>query len=197
MYIGLFGGAFDPIHYGHLLLADQCLELCELNEVWFIPTGIPPHKNKPIASSKERLSMLKLATKDHFKFRINNIEIERNCISYTIDTINQLKKRFPTFKFCVLIADEWLLQLKSWKNYNQIINNCQIVAVNRGGRKITSKNIIQSLDDELKKKITFIKIPGIELSSSDIRQRIKDKKSIKFMTTKNVESFILKNNLYA
>jgi nicotinate-nucleotide adenylyltransferase len=198
MKIGLIGGTFNPIHHGHLILSEYVRENFKLDKVIFIPTGLPPHKSASVVEKPEiRLEMTKLAIEMNQFFSVSDIETYREGISYTIDTIIELKNLYPTDQLYFLIGADSLFELPTWKYYEQLISKTNIIVVNRpGGANNLIGAKIKEYEDQFGGSIIEVKSPLIDISSSDIRNRVKDGKSIKYLVPNNVEEFILQNNLY-
>lgn len=198
MKIGLIGGTFNPIHHGHLILSEYVRENFKLDKVIFIPTGLPPHKSASVVEKPEiRLEMTKLAIEMNQFFSVSDIETYREGISYTIDTITELKNLYPTDQLYFLIGADSLFELPTWKYYEQLISKTNIIVVNRpGGANNLIGAKIKEYEDQFGGSIIEVKSPLIDISSSDIRNRVKDGKSIKYLVPNNVEEFILQNNLY-
>ncbi|MBF8982158.1 nicotinate-nucleotide adenylyltransferase [Lutibacter sp. B2] len=197
--IGIMGGTFDPIHNGHLVIAEQIRCKYKLDKVLFIPTGTPPHKsNRNIIDSKHRYFMTLLATVTNPCFEVSKIEIESNEISYTINTIKKLKEMYPkdTELYFITGADA-ICQLDTWKNVDDLSKLCKFVAATRPGHSL--KEVDEKIHELYKNYNTFIQkidIPVLAISSTDIRYRIKNKQSIKYLLPEPVEYYIYKNNLY-
>src|SRR5262249_55888086 len=121
MRLGLFGGSFDPVHYGHLLLAETCREQCRLDAVWFVPAAVPPHKQaRELSSAENRVEMLKLAIAGNEAFSVYQMEIERGGVSYTVDTLEQLHAEDPTRELFFLMGADSLADLPTWRNPRRI-----------------------------------------------------------------------------
>ncbi len=134
MKVGIFGGTFDPIHFGHLLLAEQAREAASLHEIWFIPAGEPPHKQgKPVTPAMERKKMVELAIEGHPQFKVNPIELMRSGPSYTVDTIMELKKQNPHVEFFLLVGADMVKNLPKWYKIKEIIQNVQVIGLGRPG----------------------------------------------------------------
>src|SRR5260221_4507666 len=132
MRLGIFGGTFDPVHYGPLLLADQCREQCRLDEVWFIPVGIPPHKPKPgIAAAKARAEMLELAVAGHESFYVDRREIERSDPCYTVDTLRNLQNEDPSRELYFIMGADSLSDFPNWREPVRILEQARLAVVNR------------------------------------------------------------------
>ena len=198
MRLGLFGGTFDPVHFAHLLLAEQCREACELDEVWFLPTGRPPHKhNEAISPSQTRIEMLELAVAGHAAFSVCTLEIDRGGTTYTVDTLEHLRKEDPERELFFLIGGDSLSDLPTWREPERIVQLATVVAVNRGDRPLPDS--LEMPGHSVFKSgtpIRFVTMPGVDISSSDIRQRVREGRSIRYMTPRAVEMYIREHSLY-
>ena len=194
--IGIMGGTFDPIHNGHLLAADEAHAALGLSEVIFVPTGQPPHKaNQKVTSAEERYIMAEMATANCPYFTVSRIEIDRAGESYTIDTLRTLHS-MPEYKdvlFYFITGLDAVLNIMTWKNPEEIIQMCSFVAVSRYGY---SHNRVELLPQDLRDKIIPLEIPLLAISSTELRERIRTGRSIKFMVPAAVEQFIIKKSLY-
>ncbi|GAB4139967.1 MAG: nicotinate-nucleotide adenylyltransferase [Planctomycetaceae bacterium] len=200
MRVGIFGGTFDPVHYGHLLLAEQCREQCQLDSIWFLPSGLPPHKqDAEITPGSVRVEMLRLAISGHDDFTINDMELKRTGPTFTVDTLQQIHKEEdnPELKLFFLMGADSLLELKTWREPDRIAQLATIVAVNREGLSLPNPDqLCRELGSELMSRVVSVAIPRLDLSSSDIRQRVREGKSIRYMTPRAVEVFIQQRKLY-
>ena len=179
--IGIMGGTFDPIHYGHLLAADEAHAAFGLSEVIFIPSGHPPHKaNKKLTSPEDRYLMTELATVDCPYFRVSRVEIDR-------------QGSYAGAQFYFITGLDAVLDIVSWKNPEEIMTMCRFVAVSRYG--YTHKRM-EELPPELRKKIIPLEIPLLAISSTELRERARNGRSIRFMVPPAVEKFIRKKSLY-
>jgi len=189
----IFGGTFDPPHIGHLLIAQTICEAEEFDKIIFVPASKNPHKSKGITSSVEhRLSMLESAVEENPHFEISDVEIRRGGISYSIETIKYLKKsqKLKKDELYFLIGSDILKHFPKWKDPEGILDECHvIVAIRPGFNPSQVPNWILS-------KIQFANIPRFELSSTQIRQRWRDNKTIRYMVTQPVWEFINENSLY-
>jgi nicotinate-nucleotide adenylyltransferase len=186
--IGILGGSFDPIHFGHLLMAQSALEALKLERVFFVPTFCSPFKSgHKMPSSDKRLAMVKAAIKGNDAFAIYTGELRRAGVSYTIDTLKELKKLHPGAKFYLLMGADNLKSFHRWKDTKGILASASLVTLNRPG-----------FDKASPKKWPYQKInmPAVDISSSDIRNRLKSKKSIWYLTPKNVIRYISRHRLY-
>ncbi len=198
MRLGLFGGTFDPVHIGHLLLAEQCREQCALDQVWFVPSGRPPHKNQDkLTSVKSRLDMLELATAGFGAFVVSHLELEREGPTYTVDTLQQLQDEDASRELFFMIGTDSLADLPNWHNPSRIAQLATIVVADRGNQTIPDLHSFgPQLEADLLSKIQFVTMPGIDLSATDIRRRICEGKSIRFMVNRAVEVYIAEHQLY-
>ncbi|WP_413380105.1 nicotinate-nucleotide adenylyltransferase [Alkalihalobacillus sp. 1P02AB] len=186
--IGLFGGSFDPPHLGHMLMAQYVLEECELDEIWFVPVHTPPHKKREsMSTNEERLEMLEQSTAFEERFFISTIEFERKGISYTIETVKQLKKQHPNIQFYFIIGGDMIESLHTWKDIDELMEDTTFIGVQRPG---TSSQAIYS------DRVIQVETIQVDLSSTLIRERVKLGKSIAYMVPNGVESIIRKRGLY-
>ncbi|MBM7569595.1 nicotinate-nucleotide adenylyltransferase [Aquibacillus albus] len=183
--IGLLGGTFDPPHNGHLLIAEEVYHSLGLDEVWFIPSYEPPHKEKSQTPVHLRVEMLENAIMDNDHFFINAIEIERKGKSYTIDTIKYLKEQYSDFTFYFIIGADMVEYLPKWHNIDDLIEIIQFVGVKRTDFQLNSKYPIKEVN-----------IPVMEISSTMIRDRVSQGKSIKYLVPDKVLDIIRENQLY-
>jgi nicotinate-nucleotide adenylyltransferase len=189
----LFGGTFDPPHFGHLIVAQTIFEAEHFDKIVFVPAHIPPHKKeRKISSVALRLEMLKIATMDNPNFEISDIELNRGGISYSLETIHTYKEQTGLDRedLYYLIGSDSLKQFQTWQNPKAILEECQlIVAIRPGFRPSDIPNWILA-------KVQFANIPRIEISSTQIRARWVEDKTIRYMVTQPVWTYINKHNLY-
>ena len=183
---GIFGGIFDPIHLGHLQVAEASKEMLGLSNLIFVPSGLPPHKEPPIASCQDRLKMLELAIKKNHYFSISKVEIERKKCSYTKDTVEKLKAIYKEIELYFVIGSDTIPELSEWKEIDRLFSEIRFVAVTRQGFPNQENN----------PNILVITSPTLAISSSEIRKRIKERKSIKYLVPERVEEYIYEKELY-
>ena len=194
--IGVMGGTFDPIHYGHLRAADEAHAAFGLSEVIFVPTGQPPHKTgERVSSADKRFMMTVLATVDCPYFSVSRIEIDKTGKSYTIDTLRQLKSlpEYLDTEFYFITGLDAVLDIVSWKNPEEIMSLCKFVAVSRHGYTHTR---MEELPEDLRSAIIPLEIPLLAISSTGLRERVRKERSIRFLVPPSVEHFIRKYSLY-
>ncbi|MGQ0637431.1 MAG: nicotinate-nucleotide adenylyltransferase [Planctomycetaceae bacterium] len=198
MRLGIFGGTFDPVHYGHLLAAEQSCEQCRLDEVWFIPAGVPPHKvAQTIAPPAARAEMLELAIAGHNRFRVDRRELQRATPCYTVDTLAEIAGEDPSRELYFLMGGDSLHDFLTWREPARILELARLAVVNRGGAAAPDLNALANVVGAgATQRVQFVTIPGIDLASSDIRRRIREGKSIRYMTPRAVECYITAQGLY-
>jgi nicotinate-nucleotide adenylyltransferase len=196
MRLGIYGGTFDPIHYGHLLLAERCREELQLDEVWFIPAGVSPHKvGKPLSPGKARVQMVEFAVSGFPEFRVSKLELERTGPSYTVQTLEQLRAADPSRELFLLMGADSVAELATWREPQRILELAQVVAVNRAGEP-PDLSSIEPLCREVGRPIRVVEMPAVDFSASEIRERVAEGRSIRFLTPRPVEMFIRQNKLY-
>ncbi len=187
--IALFGGTFNPVHIGHLILGQLILNTTDITEVIYVPANIAPNKEgKEILSETHRFEMLKIAVADNKKMDVSDFEIRKGGVSYTINTIAFFKQLYP--ELSIIIGMDQAIAFKTWKDYNDIFRLVRILVFERAGWH--QKDIPR----DIKEKFTIIENPFIEISSSDIRMNFKDFKSIRYLVPDNVINYIIKNKIY-
>jgi nicotinate-nucleotide adenylyltransferase len=198
--IGIFGGTFDPVHLGHLIMADQCREQGQLDQVWFIPAARPPHKqDRPLTPFVHRVEMLALAVAGMPAFRVDELEKNRPGPSYTAETLQELQGRHPDKQFALLLGADCLPDLPSWKNPTGILELAELLVFSRPGWPVrTVDEIRQSLGlaPEAPLRLRAIDAPLIDIASRDLRQRVGQKRSIRFLVPRAVECYIEEKKLY-
>lgn len=193
--IGIFGGTFDPIHFGHIKIAQKAKEFLKLNKIIFVPSGNPPHKNFFYANKYDRYNMVIEALKNYKGFIVSDYEIKKEESSYTIDTINHFISLYKNAKLYFISGADVLFDIENWKSPDEIFKKCELVTLSR-----PSYNNIENKSDALTKKyggvINIIKIDEINISSTEIREKIKNGKDIKGLVPNEVINYIEKNKLY-
>jgi nicotinate-nucleotide adenylyltransferase len=200
MRIGVFGGTFDPVHYGHLLAAECCREQCRLDQVWFLPAAVPPHKqHTDMASSEHRLAMLQLAIGGHEPFVLSRLEIDRGGLSYTVDTLASLVEQQPAAEWYFLMGSDSLADLPGWREPARICELATIVVVVRPSAPppdfaplagMVSAARLQHMREHV------VRMPLVDLSSREIRRCVAEGRSIRFRTPRAVEKYIETHGLY-
>jgi nicotinate-nucleotide adenylyltransferase len=196
--IGIMGGTFDPIHNGHLILAEYSRIAFDLEKVIFIPTGRPPHKvEKQISSINYRYDMTLLAISTNPYFYLSPMEIQRQGTTYTIDTIMDLQKQHEDVEFYFILGADSFNQIHKWKDSDKLLSLCKFIVAKRpdaDNQKLGEK--IEKLNQSYKGSFYILEAPLIDISSTKVRNRIKTKSSIKYLVPETVELYIEKNKLY-
>lgn len=194
---GIFGGSFNPIHYGHLMICEYIKEEMGLDKVIFIPTGNPPHKDLEV-SAKDRYEMVRLAISPNPDFEILDIETTRVKMSYTVDTIRELKKIYREEKLYFLIGLDSIFQLKTWMKIGDLSKEIEFVVALRPGY-INKEEINREIDflrENFGTKVNLINTPLYEISSTDLRDRIREGKSLRYLIPKKVLNYIEESGFY-
>ncbi|HUJ10223.1 MAG TPA: nicotinate-nucleotide adenylyltransferase [Verrucomicrobiae bacterium] len=196
--IGILGGTFNPIHLGHLLMAQDATEQLELERVIFIPSATPPHKTvDKLASARDRLQMIKLAIRGNKRFEVDDLEIRRGGKSYSVDTLTQLKRRYPRAEFFFIIGADSLQELHLWREVKRLVTLCTFVTVPRPG--FQAKPIIDPrLDVATRRRLRQHVLRGhaCDIASRDIRTRIANGRSIRYLVPDAVHQYIRRRRLY-
>ena len=187
--VGIFGGTFDPIHNGHLITAQSVREMRNLDKIIFIPSFVSPHKADVKSSSPEhRLNMIKLATEKVDFFDFSDYEIKKGGISYTVDTLREFKKKYGELEF--IIGYDNIFKFHTWKDPDEIMELANILVLKR------KSSHPFTLEDKYVKAAIFVQTRGIEISATDLRQRVKSGKPIHFLVPEKVKEYIYDFNLY-
>jgi nicotinate-nucleotide adenylyltransferase len=212
--VGLFGGTFNPVHLGHLRAAEIVREKFCLDEVLFIPSYIPPHKDtSDVVSPSHRLKMVELTLRSSSHFVPSSIEIDAKGKSYSIITLNRIKKLYPEALIFFILGIDAFLEIDTWKDYEHVLKRCFFVVISRPGydsyeakKKLKGKYLkkmyefsrSESLTDKLLSTfiIFFLPIDAVNVASTDIRDRIRRSDSIEAMVSVEVEAYIKENKLY-
>jgi nicotinate-nucleotide adenylyltransferase len=210
MRLGIFGGTFDPVHYGHLLLAECCREQLGLETVWFLPAAVPPHKQqRELTGGAQRIEMLELAIAGHTAFSVSRYEIERGGVNYTVDTLAHFAAESPARELVFLMGADSLADFPTWKDPVQLCQIATPAVVLRAPveRSAPERDAAMSLDwSGLQSLVSAerlavvqahqVEMPRVDLSSSDIRRRAAQGHSIRYRTPRAVEKYIETHGLY-
>lgn len=196
--IGIMGGTFNPIHMGHLIIAEKAREQFCLDEVIFLPSGIPYMKNeKEVLAGHIRTEMTRLAIDDNPFFKVSTIEIEKAGPTYTYETLLTLRDNNPNTNFYFIMGADSLWSIGKWKNPDQVFANCHVLAAVRGGRSMTELEIQAGhLTHRFGAEISLLQTSHIEISSSMIRRLVKEGKSIRYLVPETVYDYIIIHKLY-
>ena len=203
--VGLFGGTFNPIHYGHLAIAEEVRSKHNLDKVIFIPTNLPPHKApEDLVDAQKRSVMAYLATVSNPCFEVSTYEVDRGGKSYTIDTVRHFYNIFSQkVELYFIIGADMLMEIGSWKNADELLDICRFIAVSRPGydvQKILNQHYLSaqshSVASKILDRILIEETAMLDISATGIRRRIKEWKSIKYLVPEPVEQFIHNQQLY-
>lgn len=190
--VGLLGGVFDPVHNGHLIAAEAAREACGLRRVMFIPASDPPHKRYTgLAPAQARAEMVRLAIQDHPCFELSPLELRRAGRSYTVDTLSELRQALgeQVGLFLIIGADN-VTEIPTWHRPDRILELATVVVVRRPGATP------DRADPALTRRMHFVETPFIEISSTDIRRRVREGRSIRYLVPREVENYIYEHGLY-
>ena len=195
MKIGILGGTFNPIHMGHLMIAEHIRQEKNFDKILFIPTGDPPHKEVEVPG-KKRAEMLRLAIKDNKHFEMSSLEVNREGITYTVDTLRELKNIYDEIYY--IVGSDTIFQFRTWKNFKKVAEMTKFIYMLRPGGE--DDNVlfdeIRFLRENFNVKIEQIEGPMLYLSSTYLRERIKSGKSIKYLVPDSVIKYINDEGLY-
>ncbi|PMP72639.1 MAG: nicotinic acid mononucleotide adenylyltransferase [Thermodesulfovibrio aggregans] len=204
MKIGLFGGTFNPIHYGHLRVAEEVREAFLLDKIIFIPAGIPPLKKYDIVEAMHRLKMTELAVKDNPFFEVSDFEAKQKKPSYTINTLTHLKRLYQKDTLFFIMGIDAFLELKSWYRYEELLRMVDFIIMSRPGfDNLQNYEFIEDEEAEncfkiknSDKRAFFISVSPFWISSTQIRKMIQNEKSIRYLVPEEVRKYIEDNKLY-
>lgn len=185
MKIGILGGTFNPPHIGHLILAQEVCQKVGLNKIFFVPTNIPPHKESHNVFAEHRIKMVELMIGNDKRFEVSDVEIKRGGVSYTIDTVRELKKIYPKDELYLIVGSDLAMDFGTWRYYEELKKEIKIIVAKRR-------------DYPLERRDNFIVVGILQMgiSSSYIRSLIKKRFSVKYLVAEKVARYIAKNKLY-
>lgn len=200
MRIGIYGGSFDPVHIGHLLIADLVREQYQLDGVRFVPAATAPHKQaSEVTTAKHRVEMLELAVGGYRPFEVDRSEVERGGVSYTVDTLETLHAERSTDELFLILGGDSLVDLPTWRKPERICELARPIVVSRPGTPPPDlgllKNLLPGLTTEQLQQCV-VRTPVIEVSSTELRERVREGRSIRFRTPRAVEKYIETHGLY-
>jgi nicotinate-nucleotide adenylyltransferase len=200
MRLGILGGSFDPVHYGHLLLAESAREQCQLDQVWLLPAAVPPHKqDRQLTSAEHRVAMLELAIAGETAFSVCRYEVDRGGINYTYETLERIKNEQPDWQLFFVLGADMLHDLPHWREPSRICQLAILVVVARPGFGEPDYSLLSGITTperiDLMRRHRVV-MPQVGISSSDLRRRIAQGRSIRFRTPRAVEEYIRTHGLY-
>lgn len=191
--LGVFGGTFDPIHYGHLRLAEEAREQFGLKEVIFVPAAQSPFKQR-LTEAEHRFRMAELAVQDNPAFRVSRIEIERGGVSYTIDTMREMKRLYPLSELFFLAGLDAILELPRWYRAEELLDLCTFIAACRHG--LDFETLQERLPEPYLSHIRLMEMVPIPISATELRGMIKQGRSLRYLTPVSVIEYIAREKLY-
>ena len=195
--IGILGGTFDPIHYAHLATVEFIRGKYNLDKVIFIPSGNPPHKFWNITDKKERYEMVVLATIQNENFVVSDMEIKKVGKTYTIDTLRELKKTYPTCELFFITGADAICDIEAWKDVSENFELATFIAATRPGISLLrAQGYIEKLESKYNAKIINVYVPSLDISSTYIRDQLNLGKSVRYLIPENVEAYIKEKGLY-
>ena len=196
--IGILGGTFDPVHLGHLIIAEEVRSNVGLDKILFVPAGVPwMRENEGVSAGKHRLNMVDLAVKSNPHFESSSIEIDRQGVTYTADTLETLREDLDhEVELSFIMGMDVLEKFHLWKSPETVVELCSLVIVNRPGNQAVDVNEVVKKYPEAGAKLRIINVPRMEISSSEIRERVRQEKSLKYLVSEEVIEYIDQNNLY-
>jgi nicotinate-nucleotide adenylyltransferase len=200
MRLGIFGGTFDPVHYGHLLLAECCREQCRLDAVWFLPAAVPPHKqDRELTPAVHRIEMLELAIAGNRAFSVCRYETDRGGVNYSVDTLGHFCEEDPARELFFLMGADMLADLPHWRNAARVCELALPVVVRRPGSGPIDFGCLRGVAGEDRIELIRrrqVEMPEIGISATDIRRRVSLGQSIRYCTARAVEMYIETHGLY-
>lgn len=187
MKLGIFGGTFDPIHLGHLRAAETAREAAGLDQIAFVPAARSPYKGDPVTSALDRYAMVALATAGHDAFVAADLELLREAPSYTVDTVRALRQARPEDVLFLIVGGDTVAELPTWRESAHILAECTVVAVARPGEAAPPAGGVD---------VMWADGPALPVSATDVRRRVRDGRSIRFLVTDPVADYIAKRGLY-
>ncbi len=196
--LGIMGGTFDPIHMGHLAVAEQARDVLGLDAVVFMPAGRQPYKiDQDQLAAEKRLEMCRLALSDNENFDVSSLEVEREGITYTIDTLKTVRAHYPSnVKLYFIAGADSIATLADWKDARELSGLASFVGINRPGTKLIGDKAIKKSLQEAGFTVEFIHAPSLDISSTDLRRRIAQGGSIRYLIPEPVRLVIEAENLY-
>lgn len=193
MKIGIMGGTFDPLHYGHLIAAETARVAASLDEVWFVPARIPPHKeHPPLASDDQRWDMLQLGISGNDCFRAHDVELRSADISYTLHTARYFREHYQTYEFLYIIGADMVQYLPHWHRIDDLLDIVTFIGLERAGVTLQWDLLSRRIRD----KVILYNMPSIDISSTMIRERCAMGESIRYLVPELVHNYIKEHHLY-
>ena len=194
--IGILGGTFNPVHLGHLMIADMASEAFDLNRVIFVPAKEPPHKETDVIEAKYRLEMVRAAVLDNPNFVVSDVEMRRDGKSYTIDTLRYFHDVYgPDTEFFFIAGTDTIQNLPSWKYIEELLDMCEFIGAIRPG---ATDDIVESIEwfGQRGSRIHILEVPEMKLSATELRHRLRHGLSTRYMLPRSVYQYIKEHKIY-
>jgi nicotinate-nucleotide adenylyltransferase len=196
MYIGIFGGTFDPPHIGHLVIADQALTQLKLDEVWFMPVGQPPHKaGNHVSAAEHRVEMVRLAIADHSGFRLSLVDVERPAPHYSVTAIELLESQHPQHDWCFIMGADSLEDLPHWHRPQRLIELATLAVAGRPGARPDTTELDHDIPG-LCARMRWVNAPLVDISSTELRRLAREGASLRYLVPQPVEAYVVEHALY-
>lgn len=195
--IAIIGGAFDPVHFGHLAAAQTVYENFDVEKVVLMPLGDAPHKDVSKTPARQRYEMVREAVRDNPAFAVSDMEVKRSGKTYTVDTVREIKAINPQIDIYFVMGADELEAIDSWKSPDILFSLCRVIAVSRPG--YNTQKLVEKIGEVKEKyggEASFLEVPSLDISSSDLRNRIKTGRSVKYLIPREAEEYIEKHDLY-
>ncbi len=195
MRLAVFGGTFDPIHFGHLRIAEEARDRMKFDRVLFIPNYVSPFKTEQgVTSGEQRAAMVEAAVADNPVFAVSRWEIEREHPSFTVDTLRAIREEYTDAELYFLAGMDAVRDLPKWREPEALLDIARFVTATRPG--VNVRDVLDALPDPWEERITFMEMPGLDISATDLRARVASGRSLRYLTPPAVEQFIEKHRLY-
>ena len=197
--IGIFGGTFNPIHLGHLVIAEAAWQEYDLTKVVFVPASHPPHKQQDldVAPDELRYEMVRLAIADNPHFDISDVELQREGLSYTVDTLRYFHTQYPTgTEFYFIVGTDTLEQLPTWKYIDELIELCHFVGALRPHYQVNREHLTERFGDLAQTRIHYLATPQLEISATDLRRRLCRGQSVRYLMPDAVRRWLTEKGIY-
>lgn len=195
MRLAIFGGTFDPVHYGHLRLAEEAREAASLERVLFMPAFVSPFRTaEPLSAADFRVQMLRLAVQNNPYFEVSEMEIERGGVSYTIDTLRAIRQQHPEAELFLILGADALQGFMGWREPYAIVQECRLLVGVRPNYDL--QQALKQLPEPIRQRVQPVRMTPLGISASDIRQRVRTEHSIRYLTPQNVIEYIQLHRLY-
>lgn len=195
MRLGLMGGTFDPVHHGHLVIAEAARAEFRLDRVVWVPSGDPPHKGDQVTPAEHRYAMVLLATAGHPQFQVSRLEVERQGPSYSLETVRHFQAAHPGAELFFITGADAVLELLTWHRPDEVVRSCRFIAVTRPGYAL--EELRRVLPAAYLERIELLAVPAVEISSTDLRRRLREGRTVRYLLPDTVEAYLRKHGLYS